>query len=322
MRRTSPASRPGSSPAAAARRGPGRRPRRTGRRRPAPGTCAPARPAGDAEHGGDGGGGRGVRLVRAARQLEVDRPGGAVRVQDVVAAERPGGGGAAETALAAEPVVAGALHHAAARRARPGVVLPLLAGRHPHHVGGGGGGPHDERVVGVGDDDGLRAGEALAPLLGEHPGLGGAVELVAGEVEQRDHLGLGVPGHAGQVLLVHLDDAVLRLRPAGQRGGDARGHVRAERVGDDRAAGAQRLRDEAGRGGLAVGRRDQDDVQVLREPAQKVGVELQRHPAADHRSAAAARRARHRRCGPARRHGQLGARRQRLRVACHRPCSS
>ena len=33
------------------------------------------------------------------------------------------------------------------------------------------------------------AGQALAPLLGEHPGLGGAVELVAGEVEQRDRLG-------------------------------------------------------------------------------------------------------------------------------------
>ena len=56
--------------------------------------------------------------------------------------------------------------------------------------------------------------------------------------------------------------------------------------------------------------------------AEQVGVELERHPAADHRSAAAARGARHRRGRLARRHGQLGPRRQRVRVACHRPRSS
>ena len=117
------------------------------------------------------------------------------------------GVGTAEAALAAEPVVAGALHHTAAGRAGPGVVLPHLAGRHPHHVRRGGGGPHDQRVVGVGDHDGLGAGQALAPLLGQHPGLGGPVELVAGEVEQRDALGVGVAGDTGEVLLVDLDDA-------------------------------------------------------------------------------------------------------------------
>ena len=41
------------------------------------------------EDGGDGGRGGGVGLVGAARQLEVDGPGGPVRVEDVVAAERP-----------------------------------------------------------------------------------------------------------------------------------------------------------------------------------------------------------------------------------------
>ena len=225
---------------------------------------------------------------------------------------------AAEAALAAEPVVAGALHHTAAGRAGPGVVLPHLAGGDPDHVGGGGGGPDDQRVVGVGDDDGLGTGEPLAPVLGEHPGLGGAVELVAGEVEQRDALRVGVPGDAGEVLLVDLDDAELGVRAARERRGDAGGHVGAERVGHDRARGAQGLRDQPGGRGLAVGRRDQDHVQVLGEPGEQVGVEFERHPAADHRSAAASGGARDRRDRLARRHGQLGPRRQRVRVACHR----
>src|SRR5690606_40634978 len=106
------------------------------------------------EHGRDGRGARRVGLVGAAGQLQVDRPRGAVRVQDLVAGQGPARGGAAEAALAAEPVVAGALHHTAAGRAGPGVVLPHLSGGDPDHVGGGGRGPYHQRVVGVGDDDG------------------------------------------------------------------------------------------------------------------------------------------------------------------------
>lgn len=86
--------------------------------------------------------------------------------------------------------------------------------------------------------------------------------------------------------------------------------------------GPQCLGDQPGRGRLAVGRRHQDHVQVLCQPPEQVGVELERHPAADHRSAAPPGCPRHRRSGLARRHGQLGPRRQRLRVACHRPRSS
>ena len=56
--------------------------------------------------------------------------------------------------------------------------------------------------------------------------------------------------------------------------------------------------------------------------ASRSGSNLQRDLAADHRPAALARRARHRRRGPARRHGQLRPWRQRLRVACHRLSSS
>src|SRR5690606_33921044 len=83
----------------------------------------------------DGRGARRVGLVGAAGQLQVDRPRGAVRVQDLVAGQGPARRGAAEAALAAEPVVAGALHHTAAGRAGPGVVLPHLSGGDPDHVG-------------------------------------------------------------------------------------------------------------------------------------------------------------------------------------------
>ena len=142
------------------------------------------------EGGGDGGRGGRVGLVGAAGQLEVDRPGGAVRVEHVVAGQRPAGRRAAEAALAAEPVVARALQHTAAGRAGPGVVLPLLARRRPTPRWGRRRRPRRSagrrrwRSMTAFD-----AGQALAPVLGEHPGLGGAVELVAGEVEQRDGLG-------------------------------------------------------------------------------------------------------------------------------------
>src|SRR5690606_5280004 len=133
-------------------------------------------------------------------------------------------------ALAAEPVVAGALHHTAAGRAGPGVVLPHLSGGDPDHVGGGGRGPYHQRVVGVGDDDGLGAGQPLAPVLREHPGLGGAVELVAGEVEQGDALRVGGLGDADEVLFVDLDDTEAGLRAGREGRGDAGRHVGAEGV--------------------------------------------------------------------------------------------
>ncbi len=240
-----------------------------------------------------------------------------MRIQHVVTGERPGRRRTPEPALTAEPVVTGALHHATARRAGPGVVLPHLPGRDPDHIRGRGRGPHHQRVVAVGDDDGLGAGQALPPVLGEHPGLGGTVELVTGEVQQGDALRAGVPGHTGQVLLVDLDDAELGVRAARQRGGDTGRHVGAERVRHDRARGAQRLRDEPGGRRLAVGGGHQDDVQVLGEPREQIGVEFQRDPATDHRPAAAPSGPRCRSDRLARGHGQLGPRRERVRVACH-----
>ncbi len=204
------------------------------------------------------------------------------------ALERPVRVGTPEAALLAEPVVAGALHHTAAGGAGPGVLLPRLSGGHPDHLLAGGGGPGHQRVVGVGDHHGLGVLEALAPLLGHHPGLGGAVELVAGEVEQGDRLGAGVAGDTGQVLLVDLDHAEAGLRAAGQGGGDAGRHVGAQGVGDHRAGGAQRLGDQTGGGGLAVGGADQHHVQVVGEGGEQIGVEPERDLAADHRAAASA----------------------------------
>ena len=173
-----------------------RAPRRSVRPPPAPGTSAPARPAAARRRrrptAADDGG---VRLVGPARQLEVDRPGGrrAGRARGRRTAPRSGVGrrkpqspqnqsspGRCSTPPQDGQDQASSFH--------------ILAGRDPHHVRAGGGGPHDQRVVRVGDHDGLGAGQALAPVLGQHPGLGGAVELVAGEVEQRDGLRRRRPG--------------------------------------------------------------------------------------------------------------------------------
>lgn len=67
----------------------------------------------------------------------------------------------------------------------------------------------------------FEAGQALAPVLGEHAGFGGAVQLVAGEVEQRDALRVGRLGDADEVLLVDLDDPVAGVRAARESRGDA-----------------------------------------------------------------------------------------------------
>ncbi len=214
---------------------------------------------------------------------------------------------AAEAAVLAEPVVAGALHHAAAGRAGPGVLLPRLTGGHPDHLPAGGGGPGHQRVVRVGDDHRVGVLEPLAPLLGHHPRLRGAVQLVPREVQQRYGLRAGVAGDPGEVLLVDLDHAELGVRAAGQRGGDAGGHVGAQRVGDHRAGRLERLGDQAGGGGLAVGRADQDHVEVLGEGREQVGVQPEGDLAADHRATATAGLLREGGGHPAGRHGELGA---------------
>jgi len=52
----------------------------------------------------------------------------------------------------------------------------------------------------------------------DEPDLRGPVHLVAAEVEQRHHPGLGGPEHRGDVLLVHLQHRVRRFRCRAQRG--------------------------------------------------------------------------------------------------------
>ena len=66
----------------------------------------------------------------------------------------------------------------------------MQAGADPDHLAALGGrrrGPHDERIVGVGDDTrGRQGAHRLAPGVGDLAHLVAAVELVAAEVEQQD----------------------------------------------------------------------------------------------------------------------------------------
>ncbi len=89
--------------------------------------------------------------------------------------------------LGAPPVAVGPHDRAAALGAHPRVVLPALAGAEPGDLRRGDRRPGHHRVVGVGHDvHGRVRGERRAPQLRHHRDLLRAVELVAGEVEQRD----------------------------------------------------------------------------------------------------------------------------------------
>ena len=145
--------------------------------------------------------------------------------------------------------------------------MPALAGAEPGDVrrdAAAGrrrrGRPDHHRVVGVGDHVHVRVpAERGAPQLRHHRDLLGPVELVAGEVEQRDHVRLGGLEHLGEVVLVDLQHGERRAAGLGQRGGVPGRHVGAEGVGGDLAEHAERGGGEPGGGGLAVGAGDQRD---------------------------------------------------------------
>ena len=110
-----------------------------------------------------------------------------------------------------------------------------------------GGCPHHHRVVGVGHHPYVRVpDQGGAPELRHHGDLLGPVELVAGEVEQRDHVRLGRLQHLGEVVLVDLQHRVRGAAGLGQRRGVAGGHVGAEGVGGDPAEHADRGGGRAG----------------------------------------------------------------------------
>ena len=95
---------------------------------------------------------------------------------------------------------------------------------------------------------------ARRAIARHHPDLVGAVELVAGEIEQHHHRGLGGGQHPGQVDLVDLEHRQGGAAIAGQRGHVSGRHVRTGLVAHHlRPAGPQRHGEQPGRRRLAVG---------------------------------------------------------------------
>ena len=169
----------------------------------------------------------------------------------------------------------------------------------PCGVGRRGGGPDHHRVVGVGHHPHVGVpDQRRAPELRHHGDLLGPVELVAGEVEQRDHVRLGRLQHLGEVVLVDLQHRVRGAAGLGQRRGVPGGHVGAEGVGGDPAEHADRGGGQPGGGGLAVGAGDERDGAPGRQVRQQVRVDLQPDPTADHRAVATAGGPGERRGGP------------------------
>ena len=287
--RTPPASWPGSWPAAAGCCGRPGRPGRTGRR---PRLTAASR--GTASSGRTPNSAATASAVAALPRLTWPGSCSLTRCQSprgvdhAVVLDGHCGLRAAQRAAGAPPVAVGPLDRRAALRADPGVVVPALAGAEPGDVRGVDRGPDHHRVVGVGDHVHVGVGgQGGAPQLRHHRHLLGPVELVAGEVEQRDHPRRGLVDHPGQVVLVDLEHRERRGAGLGQRRGVPGRHVGAERVGGDRAEHAERGGGEPGRGGLAVGAGDQRDRAAGGEVRQQVRVDLETDPAADHRAVAA-----------------------------------
>ena len=192
------------------------RPWRTGRRSRRPGQPGDRVGRADAELGGDGERGGGVGPVDPAGQLQADRVPGAGRVDHGVALDAStvdrAGAGRSRCTTSRSPersMVRAALG------AHPGVVVPALAG----------GDPGDQRrpvapraaQTTIGSSalattwmSGCRA--ARPATAGHHRDLLGPVELVAAEVEQRDHARVGGVDDLAQVVLVDLEHRVRRVR--------------------------------------------------------------------------------------------------------------
>ena len=247
------------------------------------------------------------RLARPgrARPSSVIPPG---RVDDPGPVQHPARRRAAEPTLAAAPAHVVPAQVRAALRAAPGVLVPALARRHPGHLGRAHGRPGDQRVVRVGHHPAPgRLPERVPPAPGHQPDLRRPVHLVPAEVEQHHHPGLGRLDHPGQVLLVHFEHRVRGLGRLAQRGGQARLHVGAERVrGDLLAERAERRGDQPGRGRLAVGPGDQDDLAVRGEQGEQARFHPQPDDPADDGPVTTACEPRHPACGTAQRGGHAG----------------
>ncbi len=166
--------------------------------------------------------------------------------------------------------------------------MPALARRHPGDPLRLAGCPGHQRVVGVRDHPAVRGREGRPPAPREQPDLRRPVHLIPAQVQQHHDPRAGRLEHGRQVLLVDLQHRHGGVRRPGERRHQAGLHVRAERVGGYLLAErAERGGDQPGRGGLAVGAGDQDDLPTAGEQRKQIGLEPEADDPADDRSVAA-----------------------------------
>ena len=179
----------------------------------------------------------------------------------------------------------GVAHDAAAARVGSGVAAPTGTGGDPHDARVVGGCGDDERVVAVGDDDGVRvSGRALAQALFHRADFADAVELVAREVQVHEDLGMHVRGDRGHVHLVDFEGGAAGVLALHQGGDDARGHVVTVDVGGNRTGALQGGAHHARRRGLAVRTGNDDRGEGGCQFGQELRGDAQGDLSADHAS--------------------------------------
>ena len=142
----------------------------------------------------------------------------------------------------------------AASRTAHRIVGPAAARGDPHDVRAVVGRRRHQHVVTVGDDDGVGMACEPAPQCAlDVVDLTNPVELIAGQVQQHDHLRVHRVGDVRHVHLVDFEGRQVGVAGPGERGDEARVHVGALGVGGDGTARAERGGRHPGGRGLAVG---------------------------------------------------------------------
>ena len=288
----------------------------------------------DAHGDGGGDGLRGIAKVGAPGKLQFE--GDADTVRSTQRRARPLGGQldvlepplrlrtAAEIRefLAVEggdqvPVLAGA-DDAATARVCGGVCTPSTTGRNPHDVRIVGGGRDDQRVVAVGDDDGVRMRRCpVAQTTLDGADFADAVELIAREIQVHEDRWIDVGGDAGHVHFVDLKGCARRPLTLHEGRQDTGGHIVAVDVrGDGPRAFQRRAHHTRGRR-LAVRAGHDDGGEGGSQFLEELRGDTQGNLAADHAPGAAPKGTRCEAGGATGRCGQARAHRQVMRRIRH-----
>ena len=209
------------------------------------------------------------------------------------------------------PVLSGA-HDAPTARIRCGVPAPSTTGRNPHDVRIVGGGRDDQRVIAVGDDDGVRMRRCpVTQATLDRSDLSHSIELIARQIQVDEDGRIHVCSNAGHMHLVDLKGCARRLLPLHEGRQDTGGHIVAVDVrGDGPRAFQRRAHHTRGRR-LAVRAGHDDRGEGGSQFLEELRGDTQGNLAADHAPGAAPKGTRCEaggatgRCGQARAHRQV-----------------